>query len=230
MHLMHSTCTIVCVTHAYHAFRTIFWQILHRSRVIKYRWYRVIIVSNPKISCNIVWIQKKISLRGGHISYVRYPLSYILCQISSSMLCQICSPLASRYNGRVGCLPHPSVQLQVEVIIKAPKYFHLSIFLQWHLLPVGQPEPWSKSSKNCIWLHCPLWLWWGRLCTFTMIKFEYQDIRIWRKKMWFSGPGQCDKQQGGDGRGQDDARLLQQEDVHQQVRGVEHAHHEGQSL
>ena len=59
MHLMHSTCTIVCVTHAYHAFRTIFWQILHRSRVIKYRWYRVIIVSNPKISCNIVWIQKK---------------------------------------------------------------------------------------------------------------------------------------------------------------------------
>ena len=59
MHLMHSTCTIVCVTHAYHAFRTIFWQILHRSRVIKYRWYRVIIVSNPKISCNIVWIHKK---------------------------------------------------------------------------------------------------------------------------------------------------------------------------
>ena len=50
------------------------------------------------------------------------------------------------------------------------------------------------------------------------------------EKMWFSGPGQCDKQQGGDGRGQDDARLLQQEDVHQQVRGVEHAHHEGQSL
>ena len=30
----------------------------------KYRKYRVIIVSKPKISCNIVWTLKKISLRG----------------------------------------------------------------------------------------------------------------------------------------------------------------------
>ena len=31
----------------------------------KYRKYRVIIVSKPKILCNIVWTLKKISLRGG---------------------------------------------------------------------------------------------------------------------------------------------------------------------
>ena len=64
MHLMHS---IVCITHAYHAFRTICRQNFHRSRVKQYCWYRVIIVSSPKVSCNIVWIHKKILLRGGHI-------------------------------------------------------------------------------------------------------------------------------------------------------------------
>ena len=87
MHLMHSTCTIVCITNAYHAFPTIFWQILHRLRVIKYRWYRVIIVSNPKISCNIVWIQKK-RYRWG---VVIYPMSDILCHISSVKYPPVCS-------------------------------------------------------------------------------------------------------------------------------------------
>ena len=61
MHLMHSTCTIVCITHAYHAFRTFFWKILHQSWVIKYRKYCVIIVSKPKVSINIVWTLKKIA-------------------------------------------------------------------------------------------------------------------------------------------------------------------------
>ena len=94
MHLMHSTCTIVCVTHAYHAFRTIFWQILHRSRVIKYRWYRVIIVSNPKISCNIVWIHKKDIAEGWcwycfknqtatHLSISNFELSKHICSKSA---------------------------------------------------------------------------------------------------------------------------------------------------
>ena len=53
----------MCITHAYHAFRTIFWQILDRSWVMKYR-YRVIIVSNHKILCYIVWIQKKYIVEG----------------------------------------------------------------------------------------------------------------------------------------------------------------------
>ena len=40
----------------------------------KYRKYRVIIVSKPKISCNIVWTLKKISLRGdpGHPDHPRH--------------------------------------------------------------------------------------------------------------------------------------------------------------
>ena len=63
--------TIMCITHAYHVFCTIFWQILHRSRVIKYRWYRVIIVSNPKISCNIVWIHEKDIVEGWSVALVK---------------------------------------------------------------------------------------------------------------------------------------------------------------
>ena len=39
-------------------------QFLTIFALVKYRKYRVIIVSKPKISCNIVWIKKKISLRG----------------------------------------------------------------------------------------------------------------------------------------------------------------------
>ena len=45
-----------------------------------------------------------------------------------------------------------------------------------------------------------------------------------------SGPRQCDWEQGGDGRGETAAGLLHEEELHQRVWGVEHAHHEGQIL
>ena len=53
----------------------------------KYRKYRVIIVSKPKISCNIVWTLKKISLRGE--------------QDSASPHCTDCTFLASKIGDRV---------------------------------------------------------------------------------------------------------------------------------
>ena len=43
----------------------------------------------------------------------------------------------------------------------------------------------------------------------------------------FSGPGQCDREQGGDGRGEAVVGLLHEEELHQQVWRVQHAHHEG---
>ena len=42
-----------------------------------------------------------------------------------------------------------------------------------------------------------------------------------------SGPRQCHREQGGDGRGQTTAGLLHEEKLHQRVWGVKHAHHEG---
>ena len=41
-------------------------QLLTIFALVKYCKYRVIIVSKPQISCNIVWTLKKNSLRGGH--------------------------------------------------------------------------------------------------------------------------------------------------------------------
>ena len=46
-------------------------------------------------------------------------------------------------------------------------------------------------------------------------------------KSTFSGPGQCDREQGGDGRGEAVVGLLHEEELHQQVWRVQHAHHEG---
>ena len=58
----------MCIVRSFHEFhdnviiRATYMHILPNE---KYRKYRVIIVSKPKILCNIVWALKKISFRGG---------------------------------------------------------------------------------------------------------------------------------------------------------------------
>ena len=61
MHLMHLTCTIVCITHAYHAFRTFF--LTNFAPIMSHKILLISCDNRIKLQ-NIVWIQKKILLRG----------------------------------------------------------------------------------------------------------------------------------------------------------------------
>ena len=60
---------------------------------------------------------------------------------------------------------------------KDKKIFSHCIFhFQWHLLSFGKPEPWSKSSKHCIRLHCSLWLWSGIATIWSCIVLIWSGI------------------------------------------------------
>ena len=56
MHLMHSTYTIVCITHAYHAFHTFFWT--NFAPIMSHKISLISCDNRIKMQ-NIVWIQKK---------------------------------------------------------------------------------------------------------------------------------------------------------------------------
>ena len=141
--------------------------------------------------------------------------------------------LESRYYGPVGCHPHPSVQLQVDSQSKSHNFYtywfaldKLYIFSDTFFLLANQSlDPNLQNIASDYIVHYdydevfPALLSWSSSLTSQNLTFVKTR----------SGPGQRDTQQGGDGRGQAAARLLHQEKVHQQVRGVQHAHHEGQN-